>query len=152
MQVLTSLESASAAGQFCLEVAMEAVPCVAGLLHLRDPASRELVVVHAHGPRADALLGATTHQADPLIARAMRGGTPTVITYGSEPGAEPMACARHAHFDPWIAVLVPVVFGGQLLGLFELIDPVAGHIDDPAQGGLDYVAGCLGRFLADHGG
>jgi hypothetical protein len=150
LQVLSSLESPSAAGQLCLEVAIEAVPCVAALLHLREPATRDLVIVQAHGPRADALLGARAAQVDPLVVRAVRTGTPTVVTYGTGPGEQP-SCARHAHFDPWLVVLVPVVHGGQLLGLLELIDPIDGPIDDAAQGGLDYIAGCLGRFIAEHG-
>jgi hypothetical protein len=147
MQELTRLESGAAGARFCLEAALRFVPCVAGLMHLRDPATGALVVVHALGPRADGLLGTRT-RADELMARAARAGKPSVVTYGAEPGAEKTMCVRHALFDPWSVALVPVMHGGLLLALFEMIDPVDGNpFDDDARSALAYVAMRLGRFL-----
>jgi hypothetical protein len=149
MQDLSRLETAPAGARFCLEAAMRAVPCLAGLVHLSDSARRELVVVHAQGPRADALLGTHTPQADPLVARAAQAGKPTVVVYGAEPGAERASCQRHAFFDPWSVVLVPVVVGGQLLALLEMIDPTDGKpLEELPQDALAYLASCLGRFLS----
>jgi hypothetical protein len=153
MHALSQFESANAGARFCLDVAMRAVPCLAGLVHLRDPATRDLVVGHAEGPRADALLGTRTPTADPLVASALRTGTATVVTYGSDAGAGQSSCPRHAFFDPWSVLVVPVVVGGQLLALFEMIDPVDGKpFDEPSRRALGYVAGRLGQFLAEHGG
>jgi hypothetical protein len=151
MHDLTLLDAALDGARFCLEAALRAVPCLAGLVHLRDPASLELVVVHTLGPRANVLLRTRTSQADPLVARAARAGRPVVVTYDGIPGSEEVPCSRHTFFDPWSAVLVPVVHGGQLLGLIELIDPLDGApFGDAAQDALAYVAERLGRFLADH--
>jgi hypothetical protein len=153
MHALSQFESAAAGARFCLEVAMGALPCLAGLVHLRDPATGDLVVVHAEGPRADALVGTRTPMADPLAANALRTGKATVVTYGTDAGSTQTTCPRHAFFDPWSVVVVPVVTGGQLLALFEMIDPVDGNpFDELSRGALGYVAGRLGRFLADHGG
>lgn len=154
MHVLSQRETGPAGARFCLEAALGAVPCLAGLVHLRDPVTGDLIVVHAQGPRADALLGTRTPQADALVARAVRTGKPTVILYGSEPGAESTTPSRHLPFNPWSVVLVPVVVGSQLLALFEMIDPTNGtgggpRPDEVSQGALAYVAGCLGRFLAE---
>ncbi len=150
MHELTKLESDSEGARFCLEAALAAVPSLAGLAHLRDPKTLELVVVHAQGPRADGLLQTRTAQSDALVARASRARKPTVATYGAEPDAEKAACPRHAFFDPWSVVVVPVVHGGQLLGLLEMIDPLDGKpFDEHSQSALAYVAGRLGKFLAD---
>jgi hypothetical protein len=150
MHELSQIQGAFAGVRFCLDAAMRAIPCVAGLAHVRDPATRDLVVLHAQGPRADALLGTHNPEGDPLAARAMQAGRPIAVVYGSEPGAETSTCARHAFFDPWGVVLVPVVQGGQLLALLEMIDPVSTNpSDDLAQSALAYVADRLGRFLIE---
>jgi hypothetical protein len=129
---------------------MSALPSLVGLAHLFDASRGDLAVVHATGPRADGLLGTRTPPGDALIARAMHAGKPAQVTFGSEPGADPNMCERHAFFDPWSVVLVPVVVDGRLLALFELIDPIQGkQVDDLAKDALAYVAGCLGRFLAE---
>jgi len=153
MHALSLFESAHAGARFCLEVALNALPCVAGLVHLVDPAARELVVVHAEGPRADALLGTRTPLADPMVFKAMRAAKPLVVTYEEESRATGNACARHAFFDPWSVAVVPVVAAGKLLAVFEMIDPVDGKpFDDLSQAALAYVAERLGRFLVEHGG
>jgi GAF domain-containing protein len=148
MYQLTSVEGAGEAARFCLDAALRAVPCVAGLVHLRDPAMRDMVIVHAQGPRAEQLLQTRT-RADALASRAARTGKPAVVTYGSEPGAEKTTCPRHALFDPWSVVLVPVMHGGQLLGLLEMIDPIR-PFDEDVQSALGYVATRLGGFLSEH--
>lgn len=149
---LTLFESARAGARSCLETAMRAVPSLAGLVHLRDRATGDLVVVHAQGPRAEHLLRTRTSQADALVARAAGAGKPMAITYGAEPGAEKTRCPRHELFDPWSVVLVPVMHGGRLLALFEMIDPFDGNPFDAAtQGALADIAGRLGGFLAEHG-
>jgi hypothetical protein len=151
MHDLAQLASAPDGARFCLRVAMSAVPSLAALVHLRDPKTLDLVVVHAEGPRADGLLRTRTPQADSLVARSARAGKPTVATYGAEPDAEKTKCPRHAFFDPWSVVVVPVIRGGQLLGMLEMIDPISGNpSDEKAQAALSYVADRLGRFLAEH--
>lgn len=151
MHELTLLGSAQAGARFCLQVATAAVPSLAALVHLRDPKSLELVVVHAEGPRADGLLKTRTLPIDPLVIRASRAGKPVVATYGAEPDAETTKCPRHAHFDPWSVVVVPVMRGGQLLALIEMIDPIDGNPhDEKAHSALAYVADRLARFLQEH--
>jgi hypothetical protein len=150
MRRLSGIEGAPVAARFCLEAALRAVPCLAGLVHLRDPALGDLVVVHAQGPRAEALLRTRTTREDPLVARAAAAGKPTVVTYGAEPGTERTRCPRHAFFDPWSVAVVPVLHGGQVLALFEMIDPMDAF-DEHAQGALAYVAARLAKFLAEHG-
>lgn len=151
MSELTLLDSAAAGARFCLRVALAAVPSLAALVHLRDPKSLELVVVHAEGPRAEGLVRSRTLPIDLLVVRATRAGKPTVVTYGAEPEAEKTTCPRHAFFDPWSVVVVPVMRGGQLLGLIEMIDPTAGNPhDEQAQAALSYVADRLAKFLAEH--
>jgi len=150
MAELSQLDDAVAGARFCLDAALRAVPCLAGVLHLRDAATGDMVVAHAKGPRADQLVG-TRSKGDALITRAARTGKPTVVTYGAEPGAEKTMCARHELFDPWSVILVPVVHGGQLLGLVEMVDPVKGNpFDEDVQSALGYVAVRLGGFLAEH--
>jgi GAF domain-containing protein len=152
MRGLPGIEGASAAARFCMEEALRAVPCLAGLVHLRDPAMGDLVVVHAQGPRAEALVRTRTTREDPLVARAAAAGKPTVVTYGTEPGTERATCRRHAFFDPWSVAVVPVLHGGQVLALLEMIDPIDGRpFDEHAQGALAYVAARLAKFLAEHG-
>lgn len=155
MQALRELAGAPAGARLCLETALCAVPSLAALVHVRDAATHDLVVVHTHGPRADTLLGLRTPQADALVARALRAGKPSQVLYGSEPGAEGATSPRHAIFDPWSVVLVPVVLSGQMLALLEMIDPTSGRglggglpLDEFSQGSLAYIAECLGRFLA----
>ena len=144
-------ESAQSGARFCLQVALAAVPSLAGLLHLRDPKSLELVVVHAEGPRATELLRTRTLPIDPLVIRASRAGKPVVATYGGEPDAETTKCARHAFFDPWSVVVVPVMRNGQLLGMLEMVDPIDGNPqNEQAHAALGYIGERLGRFLADH--
>jgi hypothetical protein len=150
MQELSQLEGAFAGVRFCLEAALRAVPCLAGIAHVRDPIRRDLVVLDARGPRADALLGMHNSEGDTLVARAFSAGKPISVVYGSAPGAETATCARHAFFDPWGVILVPVIQGGQLLALLEMIDPISSSpSDDLAQSALAYVAERLGRFLVE---
>jgi hypothetical protein len=150
MQELSQLEGAFAGVRFCLESALQAVPCLAGIAHVRDPIRRDLVVLHARGPRADALLGMHNSEGDSLVARAIQAGKPIAVVYGSGPGAETTTCARHAFFDPWGVILVPVIQGGQLVALLEMIDPIStSPSDDLAQSALAYVAERLGRFLLE---
>jgi hypothetical protein len=150
MQDLPQLQGAFAGVQFCLDAALRAVPCLAGLAHVRDPATRDLVVLHAQGPRAENLLGTHHPEGDSLVARAMRAGKPIAVVYGSEPGAEAATCTRHAFFDPWGVILVPVIQGGQLVALLEMIDPIStSPSDDLTHSALAYVAERLGRYLAE---
>ena len=150
MQELSQLEGPFAGVRFCLEAALRAVPCLAGIAHVRDPIRRDLVVLHARGPRADTLLGMHNSEGDPLVARAIHAGKPIAVAYGSAPGAEATTCARHAFFDPWGVIVVPVIQGGQLLALLEMIDPISSsRSDDLAQSALAYVAERLGRFLVE---
>jgi hypothetical protein len=153
MHALSMFESAHAGAQYCLEVAFSAVPCLAGLVHLHDPSTGDLVVVHAEGPRAETLLGTRTPPTDALVASAAATGKPRVVAYDADRGAHsPAMCPRHAFFDPWSVAVVPVVAGGRLLGLFELVDPVDGKpFDELSQGALAYVAGRLAKFLAERG-
>jgi hypothetical protein len=153
MHALSLFESAPAGARFCLEVALSSVPCMAALVHLRDPSARDLVVVHAEGPRAEALIGTRTPPTDALVTSAIAKGKPKVVAYGTDPGAsDTAACPRHAFFDPWSVAVVPVVVGGQLLALLEMIDPLDGKpFDKLSRGALAYIAGRLGRFLADRG-
>jgi hypothetical protein len=120
MATLKDADTAASAARLGLEVAAHAVPCLAALVLLRDRATSDMIILHAQGPRAEQLLG-TRLQGDSLVDRAARAGKPTVVTYGTEPGAEKTRCARHALFDPWSVVLVPVVHGGELLGMLEMI-------------------------------
>jgi hypothetical protein len=149
MQELMRLDGAPEGARFCLDAALRSVPCMAGLALLRDRAMGDMSVVHARGPRADRLLR-TRSQVDALMTRAGRARKPTVVTYGAEPGAEKAMCPRHALFDPWSVVLVPVMHDGALVGLLELIDPIDGNpFDDQALSALAYVGSRLGRFLAE---
>lgn len=151
MHELTMLDSAQAGARFCLQVALAAVPCLAGIVHLRDPKSLELVVVHAEGPRAEGLIRTRTRPIDPLVIRASRAGKPVVATYGAEPDAEKTKCERHAFFDPWSVVVVPVMRSGQLLGMLEMVDPCDGNpTSEQTHAALGYVADRLARFLAEH--
>jgi GAF domain-containing protein len=152
MRDLAQQGSASDGARLCLRVAASAVPSLAGLVHLRDPKTLDLVLVHAQGPRAEGLLRTRTPQGDSLVVRAARAGKPIVATYGAEPDAEKVKCPRHAYFDPWSVLIVPVMMrGGQLLGLLEMIDPYSGNpSDEKAQAALASIADRLARFLAEH--
>jgi GAF domain-containing protein len=149
MAALKDTDTASSAAQIGLDVAVHAVPCLAALAHLRDPATGDMMIAHAQGPHAEQLLG-TRLRGDPLLGRAALAGKPMLVTYGSEPGAEKTRCARHALFDPWSVVLVPLVHGGELLGMLEMIDPIVGNpFDEDVQAALGYVATRLALFLAE---
>lgn len=151
MHELTLFDDATAGARFCVEALRRVVPSLASLVLLRDPQRNDMRVVHAHGPRADRLLG-TRMPVDALMIRAARDGKPTMVTYGTEPGAERMVCPRHKLFDPWSVVVIPVMHGRQLLGLIELIDPSDDHtFDEDIRGAIQYVAVRLGGFLVDHG-
>jgi GAF domain-containing protein len=150
MHEIAYLEDAPARARYCLEAAMRAVPCLAGLVHVLDGDSDDLVVVHAKGPRAEALLRARTPQRDPLVAETARVGRPTVVSYDGDSNPDANTCLRHTFFDPWSVALVPVLHDGRLLGLFELVDPLDGKpFDDGAQAALADIAARLGESLAD---
>jgi GAF domain-containing protein len=150
MHELTMLDSATEGARFCLEAILRVVPSLASLVLLRDPKRNDMGVVHTQGPRADRLLG-TCIPVDALMTRAGRDGKPAVVTYGTDPGAEKLVCPRHKLFDPWSVLIVPVMHGGQLLGLIELIDPSDDHpFDEDLRSSIQYVAVRLGGFLADH--
>jgi hypothetical protein len=150
MHELTTLDDATAAARFCIEAVQRVVPSLASLVLLRDLQRNDMQVVHAHGPRADRLLG-TRMPTDALMTRTARDGKPSMVKYGTEPGAEKVVCPRHKLFDPWSVVVVPVMNSGVLLGLIELIDPSDDHpFDEDTRSALQYVAVRLGGFLADH--
>jgi hypothetical protein len=149
MAALKDADTPSSAVQMGLEVAAHAVPCLAALAHLRDRTTGDMIILHAQGPRAEQLVG-TRLRGDPLATRAALAVKPTVVMYGAEPGAEKTKCARHALFDPWSVVLVPIVHGGELLGMLEMIDPIQGNpFDEDVQASLGYVAARLGVVLAE---
>ena len=150
MHQLSALSTAEEAARHCLDSVMRAVPCLGGMLHLRDSATRDLAIVHALGPRAEKLLGERTPQTEPLVARAVRAQAPIVVTFGSEADAGTEPRPRHALFDPWSVVIVPVARGGQLLGLIEMVDPTDGApFNDAILGALGYVADHLAAHLAE---
>jgi GAF domain-containing protein len=154
MHALNELESASEGARFCLNAALQTVPCLAALVHVRHQPTGDLVVLHARGPGAESLVGTRTPQTDPIVAQAFRSARPVVATYAADkPGSNGGAvCVRHKSFDPWSVAFVPVLFGGQLLGLIEMIDPTDGApFSDARQSALAYVAEKLGAFLAAHG-
>jgi GAF domain-containing protein len=151
MHELSFFDTAASGGSFCLVTAMRVVPCLAGIVHLYDADAGAFVIVYARGPRAERLVLKCTPDNDELLARAWREKKAIVVEYDGDAAKPPSE--RHAFFgDPWSVLVVPVVHGGRVLGMIELVDPLDGApFGEAAENALKYIAEHYGAFVADRG-
>ena len=113
MHELTLLESALDGAGFCLRTALAAVPCSP---RSRTFAIRRPSIWSSCTPRARAPTACCRRErrGPTRSSRGRRAARPAVVTYGAEPDAEKTSCPRHAFFNPWSVVVVPVMHGGRL--------------------------------------
>jgi hypothetical protein len=143
-------ERAVEAASVCLAALARAVGCRAAMVHLWDAREETFVVVYALAPIPEAievLLNTRHTEMDPLLAQAIVKRSPRVFNYD---GSRPIA-ARHAVIPgAWSVLTAPVIDGGVVLGVLELIDPLDGScFDDRAIAAAHYVAERLADLLND---
>jgi hypothetical protein len=118
--VLAQAESLEDAVLLTLSTAAAASSADVGLVHHRDKNSGVLVTTAAHGSGCEALLGERLLDDDPSLTVARSGLTVVAEPHPGEAGrfikGRLNRCARGARG----AVMVPLLFRGELLSVFEL--------------------------------
>jgi hypothetical protein len=142
----TPVEAAS----LCLAWCVRALHARAGIVHLYDPASDELVVVYALGDGAGHLILTRHALTDEAIAAAIARGVPRVRSYGE---GRPAPARYGLLGGPWSALVAPVMDGETPLAVLELLDPLDGScFDERAVSACCYAAKRLAELLAGVGG
>lgn len=143
----TSVEGAS----YCLASLLRALPSRAGLVHLLDPETRELVTVYAQGANAEHLVLGRISDDDWLVSAAICKHRPLIMNYDGDVSSRPLE--RHAFFgEPRSVIVAPVITWGRCLAVIELVDPADGSVFDVrAENALAYVCDRYAEFVGEHG-
>ncbi len=150
MHDLHFLRDAVEGGDFCLAVAMERIPSLAGIVHLYDIDRREFVITSARGPNTASLLLKRHSEAEPLLAGAMRRRRAVAIGDATQQTA---SVERYAAVGGARSVIVaPVMQAGRYLGAIELLNPLDGQPFATADGdAVGYIAEQFAEFVATRG-
>jgi GAF domain-containing protein len=151
MHDLHFLRDALEGGDFCLSLALEALPSKAGLIHLYDIDRREFVIACTNGRSAASLLLKRHPEAEPLLSRAMRKRRAIVLPDATTDGDT--AAERFGALGGASSLIVaPVMQSGRFLGVVELINPsdkVPFNEDEGAA--VQYIAEQYAEFLSQVG-
>lgn len=133
---------------FVLRTALEAIPCVAGFVHVCDVGTRDLVVVAASGAQNAEIIGTRTTEADPLIVRAQKAMQAVTVDASA---LSALKGNRWRALCPARAVLcAPIHYDGRQFGAIELVDPTSsGTFRDADRHAMTYVGERFGEFLSD---
>lgn len=133
---------------FVLQTALDAIPSVAGFVHVCDVGTREFVVVAASGAQNSEIIGTRAMETDPLVRLAQK--KLQAVTAGASQ-LSLLTGNRWRALCPSRAVLcAPIHFDGRHLGAIELVDPVgADTFRDADRHAMTYVAERFGEFLAE---
>ncbi len=138
-------------GMFCLTLAMEKLPSLAGIVLLYDINHREFLVTSTRGANAGNLLLRRFPEADTLLALAMRRRRAVVIEDGTEGDAA--TSERYVLLGGARSVIVaPVMVAGRFLGAIELVNPIDGQPFTESDGNaVMYIAEQFAEFVAARG-
>ncbi len=150
MHDLHFLADAIEGAQFALRLALEKIPCDAGIAHLFDINKREFVVVHVAGGAERAVLMTRTSDRDLLVAESMRRRRAlTILEADERTKAERW---QRAGVPVRTLLVAPVELAGRFLGLLELANPSDGDPFTEAEAhALTYIGEQLGEFVATRG-
>jgi hypothetical protein len=151
MHELNFARDAVDGGNFCLQIAMEKLPSLAGIVLLYDINHREFLVSNTHGADADKLLLRRFPETDPLLALAMRRRRAIVVAEAGE--TEAASNERYVTVGGARSLIVaPVMKGGRFLGAIELINPLDGQPFTEAEGNaMTYIGEQFAEFVAARG-
>jgi GAF domain-containing protein len=151
MHDLHFVRDAIEGGEFCLALAMEKLPCQAGIVHLYDIDKREFLVTTTRGADTARLLLKRHPENDAVLLAAMRKGRAVVFVDGA-PG-DAARLDRYAALGGVRSLLVaPVVLHRRFLGAVELVNPLDGQPFNESEGNaLTYIAEQFAEFISSHG-
>ncbi|HEX7671515.1 MAG TPA: GAF domain-containing protein [Polyangiaceae bacterium] len=131
-----------------LRTALDAIPSVAGFVHVADMGARDFVVVAASGAHNTDVIGTRAGEEDPLLVRALTA-MQTVAFAANASGV--FSGERFRVVSPIHAVLcAPVQFDGRHLGAIELVDPTrTSAFTDADRHAMTYVGERFAEFLSD---
>jgi len=138
-------------GLFCLDLALDKLPSLAGLVELYDINRREFLVTSTRGEIASSLLLCRYPEADPLLSLAMRRRRAVVIADATDSEAATME--RYVVLGGARSLIVaPVMLAGRFLGAIELVNPLDGHPFTESDGNaITYMAEQFAEFVAKSG-
>lgn len=133
---------------FVLRTALEAIPSVAGFVHVCDVATRDMVVVAASGAQNAEIIGTRTTEADPLIVRAQTEMQAVTVDASA---LSALKGNRWRALCPSRAVLcAPIHYDGRQFGAIELVDPTSSRtFRDADRHAMTYIGERFGEFLSD---
>lgn len=148
LHALRKAENVVDGAALVLRTALEAIPSVAGFVHVCDMATRDFVIIASSGAHNAEVIGIRTLDTDPVIVRALEE-MQAVALDASEP--QWLVGERWQVICPTHAVLcAPVQYDGRQLGAIELVDPT-GHLifTGPDRHAMTYVGERFAEFLAE---
>ena len=150
MHDLHFVRDALEGGEFCLALAMEKLPCQAGIVHLYDIDRREFLVASTRGSGTSKLLLKRYPESDALLLSAMRKRRAVVV---ADAQSEAQGIDRYAALGGARSLLIaPVASHGRLLGAIELVNPLDGQPFNESEGNaLTYIAEQFAEFISSHG-
>jgi GAF domain-containing protein len=151
MHDLHFVRDALEGGEFCLALAMEKLPCQAGIVHLYEIDRREFLITCTRGQGTNQLLLRRHPENEPLLLAAMRKRRALVVADGSQ--VEGTNADRYTLIGGVRSLLVaPVMLHGRFLGAIELLNPLDGQPFNESEGNaLTYIAEQFGEFISSHG-
>lgn len=152
MHDLHFLKDALEGGEFCLSLAMDAIPSKLGLVHFYDVNRRQFVVARSRGTGADTLLLHKVTEGDPALSAAARNKR--AVVWGTEPAPEGVVeLARFKTVAPVASVMVaPIMLAGRVLGAIELVNPIEGPpFTDEEGNALSYISEQFSNFISSRG-
>jgi signal transduction protein with GAF and PtsI domain len=150
MHDLHFVRDALEGGEFCLALAMEKLPCQAGIVHLYDIDRREFLVASTRGSGTSKLLLKRYPETDALLLGAMRKRRAVVV---ADAQSDAEGIDRYAALGGARSLLIaPVASHGRLLGAIELVNPLDGQPFNESEGNaLTYIAEQFAEFISSHG-
>jgi GAF domain-containing protein len=151
MHDLHFVRDALEGGEFCLALAMEKLPCQAGIVHLYDIDRREFLIANTRGAGTNRLLLRRHAESDPLLLGAMRKKRALVVEDATQ--TEAPQIERYLSLGGARSLLIaPVILHGRLLGAIELLNPLDGQpFNEPEGNALTYIAEQFAEFISSHG-
>ena len=149
MHELAFLKDSIEGAEFCLTLALQELPALAGVVHLYDMERRVFEVIAVRGEAADGRLHTLTPDGDPRFRTAAREGVARGQS-DAPPRARSDRPASLTHDGD--SVLAPIVKDGRYLGAIELVGSKDGEpLGDGETNALTYIAGQYAEFVSSRG-
>ena len=151
MHDLHFVRDALEGGEFCLALAMDKLPCQAGIVHLYDIDRRQFLVASTRGSGTSKLLLKRYSDSDRVLLAATRKRRAVVLSDTAQ--SDVAGIDRYAALGGARSLLVaPVLLHGRLLGAIELVNPLDGQPFNESEGNaLTYIAEQFAEFISSHG-